>query len=305
VPPSPHHLTLAIPYFRNRDYLPRAVASVLAQGDPRWKLIVADGGGDPGGPVEAIVHGYRDSRVSFLPSAGRPTIAGNWNRCIDAAETDLVTLLHDDDELRPGYVGRMLAAADAYPTAAVLFCEAEVIGPAGERRFSFPDYVKRFYRPRRGRPVVVEGEAGLRAVLAGNFIMCPTMCFRKSRLGSRRFAERWAQVLDLDLTGRLLLDGDMLMGVPDALYAYRRHPASATAEQTRTLLRFREEIQLFGELAAAGAKTGWWKAAATGRSRTILKLNLGFCVGVDLVRGRWSAAGEKAGLLARLWATAG
>jgi hypothetical protein len=134
--------------------------------------------------------------------------------------------------------------------------------------------------------------------------MCPTMCFRKSRLGPRRFAERWAQVLDLDLTGRLLLDGDALVGVPDALYAYRRHPASATAEQTRTLLRFREEIQLFGELAAAATKKGWANAGEAGHARTILKLNLGFCVGVDVMRGRWSAAREKAGLLARLWATA-
>lgn len=298
VPPSA--LTVSVPYFRGQEYLPRAIASVLAQRDGRWRLVVCDGGGDPGGPAGAVAAAAGDPRVSFLPADRRLTIAENWNRCLDAAGTDLVCLLHDDDELLPGYVGGMLAAADRHPAAAVLFCEARVIGPAGEPLFSFPDQVKQLFRPARGRVAILNGGPGLRAVMRGNFIMCPTMCFRKSRLGARRFAPGWSQVLDLEFTSRLLLDGEHLVGLPDVLYAYRRHPASATAGNTRSLLRFREEETLFGEVARRAAARGWDGAAAAARAAAIVKLNLGYCMAREAVLGRWAAVRENLAFLLKM-----
>ncbi|MDB5311015.1 MAG: hypothetical protein JWO38_5217 [Gemmataceae bacterium] len=298
----PPVLTLAIPYYRGRKYIPRAIESVLGQDDGRWRLVVCDGSEGPPGDVRDLAEGYRDGRISYLARAGRPGIADNWNRGIAAAPTDLVALLHEDDELLPGYVGRMIAAADRYPEAAVLFCNARIVGPRGEPRFSFPDYVKGFFRPTRGGVAHVRGEAGLRAILRGNFIMCPTMCFRKSRLGARRFSARWRQVLDLDLTSRLLLAGERLVGIPDVLYAYRRHEGNTTAEQTRTLLRFHEERDLFETVARKAAEAGWPRAAAVARRVVIVKLNLAYCALRDVLGWRWREAGDKLRLLHQMLA---
>ena len=68
----------------------------------------------------------------------------------------------------------------------------------------------------------------MKALMRGNFVMCPTLCFRKSVLGSERFAEEWRQVQDLEFTTRLLMAGREIVGSRRAAYAYRRHPESAT-----------------------------------------------------------------------------
>jgi len=300
IPPAarvPSVITVAIPYYRNRVFVRRAVASVLAQTDPRWQLVVSDGSGGPDADVRDFVQRLADPRVRYLPSDRRLDMPANWNRCLDAATTDLVALLHDDDELLPGYAAGMLAAAARRPAAALLFCEARVIGPDGRPRFSVPDFVKRFYRPRRGREVVLRGEAGLRAVMRGNFIMCPTVCYRTSRLAGRRFPAGWHQALDLAFTSGVLLDGGSMVGLPDVLYAYRRHAGNATAVQTANLLRFREEVAVFDHVARRARGVGWSGAAAVAAGKGVIQLNLGYCAAADLARGHWAAARRKLRLL--------
>ena len=77
-------------------------------------------------------------------------MAGNWNKCLSEAESDLVTLLHADDKLLETYCDVMLQAAGKYPAAVGYFCEATIINESGNRNFSLPDMVKRFMRPHFG-----------------------------------------------------------------------------------------------------------------------------------------------------------
>ena len=101
----------------------------------------------------------------------------------------------------------MLRAAGEHAAASLVFCAACIIGPRGEPVFSFVDEVKRFLIPRARGPVTLEGEEGLRALMVGNFIMAPTVCFRKSKLGNIRWSETLDMTLDLDLYSRALLSG--------------------------------------------------------------------------------------------------
>ena len=133
-------------------------------------------------------------------------MAGNWNRCLDAADTDLVNLLHNDDELLPNYVAVMLPGRPRVPDAAAFFCKAKVIDAAGRETFSLVDYVKRFLQPRRPAHSCSHGESAIEALMHGDFIMCPTVCYRRSRLPAERFRAEWNMVLDLDFFTRILLD---------------------------------------------------------------------------------------------------
>ena len=83
-----------------------------------------------------------------------------------------------------------------------------------------------------GADIVLKGSEALRVVMAGNFIMCPTLCLQKSVVGDRRFSNEWRQVQDLEFTSRLLMDGEELVGARETAYAYRRHPENATAVQS-------------------------------------------------------------------------
>jgi hypothetical protein len=201
-------------------------------------------------------------------------MSASWNACLDRAETDLVTLLHADDRLLPDYAGLVTTLAERFPEAVAVCCAARIIGARGEPVFSLADAVKRVFVPRGGDPLRLRGEPALRAVMAGNFIMCPTLCYRKSRLGARRFSQEWQQVQDLELVAGLLLDGETLVYSRRAAYAYRRHPAGATALQSESLLRFEEEFALFERVARRAAELGWERAARVSRRAWIVRLHL-------------------------------
>ena len=289
--PPAARLTFAVPYHSGPGLLESAVRSVFAQSEPSWRLIISDDG--PDGSGEPVAATFPDPRLHYVRAPVGEGMAANWNRCLGLAETELVTLLHADDELAPNYAATLVAAAERFPEAALLFCGAEVIGPGGRPVFSFPDYVKRFLVPSRKRPVVLEGDAGLAAVLRGNFIMCPTVCYRRAALGGLRFDGRWQFVLDLDLFARVLLGGGRIVGVPDVAYRYRRHPGNATAAYTQSLLRFREEAELYGELAAVARSRRWFASARVAERKTMIRLHVGYRIARDLLAGRFAAGWAK------------
>ena len=288
-------ITFAIPFYSGAAYLKIAIESVLAQrgaGAAQWQLLVRDDGERDLGIADLVAE-YRHAapgRITYHRNEHNLGMVRNWNRCIDDAETDLVTLLHADDRVQPDYADTMLELADSHPEAAAYFCDASIINASGKKRFSTADAVKRFFVPRGRDVMVLSGEASLRTIMAGNFVMCPTLCLRKSRLGDRRFSESWKQVQDLEFTSRLLMDGDSLVGSRRRGYEYRRHAEAATTQQSDSRLRFDEEFALFDAIGERAEGLGWSDAARVSRRKSIIKLHLAYRSLRDLVALRPSSA---------------
>lgn len=285
-------VTIAIPFHRGRDYLRAAIESVLAQQSPDWRLLLVDdsGSGDAG---EQEVAAFDDSRLTYHRNPGNLGMVASWNRCLDLAESDLVTLLHADDRLEPGYVALMQQLARRHRDAAAFFCGAHIIDAAGGARFSFTDAIKRLFVPRGDDEIVLEGRAAVRALMRGNFIMCPTLCYRKSALAGEHFSREWKQVQDLEFTTRILMDGRKLVGVSEQAYAYRRHAQAATSLQSDNLLRFDEEFRLFERVAERADALGWEDVARVSRRKAIVRLHLGYRALADALRLRPGRAVEK------------
>ena len=132
-------ITFAIPFYSGTRYLARAIDSIFAQRDPAWQAVVIDDGAEPG--VDALVRGYGE-RISYVKNPHNLGLGGNFNRCLDLATTDLVTVLHADDELMPEYGATMRAAAERHPGAVAVFCRCRIIGPDDQPVFSLADLVK-------------------------------------------------------------------------------------------------------------------------------------------------------------------
>jgi GT2 family glycosyltransferase len=274
-PIAADEFTFAIPYYTGLGYLSRALESVRTLTGVRWRAIVCDNASPEGG-AEELVRAIGDPRINFHRNATNLGMGGNFNRCIDLAETELVTLLHSDDELMPDYGKMMLDLAHRYPNAVGYYCRVVTIGPDGGKVISVPDVVKDIINPASRREAVLEGERGVRALLHGNFIIAPTMCFRKSVLRSRRFQEHLKFVLDLDLTTSLLLEGERFVGVPDRCFRYRRHEGSATSEFTRTTQRFLEESGFYDRILTVAQERGWNRCERICRRKRMIKLNMAF-----------------------------
>ena len=97
---------------------------------------------------------------------------------------------------------------------------------------------------------------------------------------------RTPRKVDLELTSRLLLDGELLVGTRVAAYAYRRHAESATARQSASLLRFEEEFALFERIAHRALALGWRDAARTSSRAHIVRLHLAYRALGDVFRAR-------------------
>jgi len=292
-------LTFAIPFYRQFAYLQRAVESVRRQTCSDWDLIVsADGGLVP--EAEEYICSLDDPRICYTATAEPLGMVGNWNRCLDLVNGEFVTLLHDDDELEPDYAERMLQVANEFPDVSAYFCRTKIIDEQGGERFSFPDYYKSFLRPPAKQPVRLSGESAAAALMRGNFIFCPTLMFRRGRLGQQRFDDRWRMVQDLDFIVRLLLNGQQLVQVPEILYRYRRHRENATEIYSADLSRFDEEWALLQELSDKFRACGWSQAAEIAARGRIIRLNLLYNALRSGLKGRCSVALRQLRYLHRL-----
>lgn len=288
-------LTFTIPFYAGQSYLKKAIESVVRQTYASWELIVCDDAGPEPGIAE-LVASFADARMHYYRNEKNLGMAGNWNRCLDLARSDLVTILHADDQLLERYAALMLSAARDHPQSLAFFCQAKIIDEKGTPRFSFADFMKRFLVP-AGGSFLLKGEPGLEALLRGNFVFCPALCYRKSVLGTRRFDEHLSFVPDLELVSRLLLEEESLVGLRKTAYAYRRHPQSATAKHTQDLSRFRQESRLYDLLRARSLARGWTDAAEIARKKLMIKLNLAYCLSMDHCRLHWTPARQKMQLL--------
>ena len=209
-------VSFGIPFYSGVGFLRKALESLLAQRDSGWRAFVSDDSPDPatGDEVAALVRSLADPRIAYHRNLRSLGISGNWNRCLELADTDLVTVLHADDELFPDYCGNMRAAAERHPTAVAFYYQAEIVGPDSQRVFSLPDLVKGFINPSTRQEVLLAGEPGLPGVAVGKFHHLPLALLPEERARrSRRFPDR-RFVLDWDMTTQLVLDGDTLVGLP-------------------------------------------------------------------------------------------
>ena len=295
---SDPQITFAIPFYSGVPYLRRAIESVQAQSLNDWVCIVVDDAGAET-ETEAAVASYGDPRISYVRNQINLGLAGNWNEALRISDTPLVTLLHSDDELMPGYGEAVIAAHVAHPNAVAVFTRASIIGADSKPVFSLPDRIKRIIESLKGSEATVSGEEGLNGLLRGQYIFCPTLCYRASRLEPDPFQARWRMVADLEFLASTLLNGGEFVGIPEEFYAYRRHEESQTALLTATTERFDEEIEIYGELSGRAEALGWSRAARTAKTKRIIRLHLAYRIIGDLLHRRVQPARSKRAALKR------
>jgi GT2 family glycosyltransferase len=117
--PGPR-VSVVIPNWNGRRWLPECLRSLAAQTDPADEVIVVDNGSDDGS-LEYL----RDEhpRVTMLAQRRNTGFAYAANRGIEAASGELVALINTDVVLSPDWLQRMAAALSARPAAASAACK--------------------------------------------------------------------------------------------------------------------------------------------------------------------------------------
>jgi len=284
----------AIPFFKNAEFLTETLKSLLAQTSPKWCAIVLDDSLDSteARAAQGCVETLADPRISYQKNAQNIGMAANWNQGLELGKTHPSTpigtsILHADDRLLPHYVEKMLWAFDASPSTSAFFCKAEIIDGKGNRSFSFTDFYKQFLLPPQlNGMITLKGIEGVRPLISGNFIMCPTLCFRSKNL-TRGFNPNLKMVTDFEFTLDLLFQNQQLQGIySESLFEYRRHSANTTNLMNQSLERFREESALYTSIAHRLEQQGFPELAHQAQQKKIIQKNLLFLMMKSLFSGQ-------------------
>ena len=126
-------LSVTIPVCERTAYLAGCLASVVAAdpGDGSLEIKVIDNASSNREEVAAIV--ARCPGVELVRHEERVVISASYNRCLVAAKGAWIHLLHDDDEVSPGFYEEVLKCANdpASADAGLIVCRTVIIDGNG------------------------------------------------------------------------------------------------------------------------------------------------------------------------------
>ena len=125
--------TILLPVYGRAELLAEAWASLQAQTDPNWQLLLADDGSDGATAAWIAAGPAKDPRTIWIRRSQNLGLFANLNAALETlAEGSWVLLLCSDDRLLPHAVAGLNQLRLAWPQARWIISTHGSIGPAGE-----------------------------------------------------------------------------------------------------------------------------------------------------------------------------
>ena len=123
-------ISFLTPAYRTEAYLPDTIASVLAQTNPDWELVVVDNGNSDA--IASIVTSLQhDGRVRLVRQENRGYVGGVMAAAA-VARGDFVCVLDSDDQLEPEFTATVLDFLGRYPSVDAVGCDAHQVRDGDE-----------------------------------------------------------------------------------------------------------------------------------------------------------------------------
>lgn len=176
-------------------------------------------------------------------------IVSDWNFALKKADSQYVTLAHQDDIYFPEYSQEILAAAEKHENALIIFsgyneivCRKDEIC-VRERSLNF--FVKKMLASIAfcGRKSLSSGKKLLLAL--GNPIGCPTVTFNKENIGGFRFDQNFSINMDWKAWYDLAQKKGSFVWVKKTLVSHRIYAGSETSQGLADNRRQEEDKKIF------------------------------------------------------------
>lgn len=263
-----------LPFYGRFDHLVEAVESVLAQTDPRWRLVIIDDQYPDPAPGEwAAARAAQDPRVTYRRNAENLRISGNFNESIRLMESTHAVIMGCDDVLLPGFVENAHRLIEAHPEASIIQPGVEIIDGDSRPVTPLADRVKARCRPAGTGRRLVGGEELVTSLLRGNWLYFPSLIWRTEQLKARAFRTDVDVVEDLIMVLDIVEAGGTMLIDEEPVFRYRRHSASVSSARGPDGKKFAEERDLFRDAAARAHDLGWPRARRVARLRLTSRAN--------------------------------
>jgi hypothetical protein len=234
--------SFVIPVYGEAPGLAALVASLRAQAGMRSAIVLTTST-----PTAELAELARREQLPLRVNPLRAGIAADWNFALEAAQTPLVTLAHQDDVFAPGYVTQLASALHRHPQALIAFSDFTEHTPAGTRPVNINVRIKRLLCRRAfgAREYVSEPRDMRRLLSFGNPICCPSVMFNRAALGEFHFPEGWRTNLDWMAWVRLAGQPGGFVYIREPLVSKGIHSGSETTATIATQARAREDRAIF------------------------------------------------------------
>ncbi len=232
--------TFAVCAYKESPYLETCVRSLIRQ-SVRTKIIMTTS--TPCGHIQRIADKYG---IPLYIREGRSDIRDDWNFAYNRADTDWVTVAHQDDIYAPDYVKEFLKTIQGYdsPTAFVSDYMPIKNGRKGPRDIN--SKIRRFLRKPLKYRVLAKKRFWKRAVLSlGNSICAPAVTYHKRVLGPSYFTSRLKFNIDWDTFYKLAGEHGSVAYMEKPLTFYRIHEGATSMEFIENHRREHEDMLMF------------------------------------------------------------
>jgi glycosyltransferase involved in cell wall biosynthesis len=234
--------TFVVPVYRSAPRLQTLVESLRAQIGDRSEILLATS--TPSEEVESFAKRYG---IPLRTNPNRVDICEDWNFALSAAQTELVTLAHQDDSFAPSYAVRLRDALRRHPDALLAFCDYSEHTPLGPRPVNVNLRIKRMLRRRAfgSQECIISTHKKLRLLSLGNPICCPSVMLNRTTLPNFKFPGGFQSNLDWMAWLELAQRPGGFVYVRENLISKGVHRDSETTAAIANRVRAREDRALF------------------------------------------------------------
>jgi Glycosyltransferases involved in cell wall biogenesis len=122
-------VSVVIPCYNQAQFLPEAVASVVAQTFTDWEIIIIDDGSpdDTAAVAQRLIAAHRDRCIRLIRQENRG-LAEARNAGIRVARAPYILPLDADDMIEPEMLAQTVAALDAHPEVGFVYTDVRRFG---------------------------------------------------------------------------------------------------------------------------------------------------------------------------------
>lgn len=242
-PPDQH--SFAVLAYKESPYLEACIQSLFAQ-KSAGRIYISTS--TPNDSITSLADKYK---VPIKINSQKPGISTDWTFAYQQAETEYVTLAHQDDYYAPEYLERMLAIATKAKDNLITFCDYSELREEGEQVTNLNLLIKRaLLIPHFLFSASISSTLLKHSLLSlGSPVSCPTVMYNKRNLGDDfAFSTEYSINLDWEAWLRFARRKGSFVYCNSRLVKHRVHSASETTAGIQGGIRQKEDLRLFAQV---------------------------------------------------------
>lgn len=233
--------TFVICAYKESRYLEECIKSLVRQTVPsNIKMVTST----PNVHIQTLAEKYN---IPLIIRQGRSDIRDDWNFACDVAETDWVTVAHQDDCYNEHYVECFLQAVSGKEGASLFITDYLPI-KLGKISSDPNCHIRKFLKiPLRSRWLASYAWVRKLTLAFGNSICCPTAAYHLPVTGRPVFTSELKYNIDWDTFLKYARRKAPFIYVSKPLAYYRIHQESTSAEFIENQNRIKDDIYMFNQ----------------------------------------------------------